>query len=453
MANVRRRLIGNTEPVLPNALMRTFLRGSGFSCVVVASVCLMGSGCSASNGASAPGNAQGGSAPLGSGGLGTANGGAVSGGGATSTSSGGENPFGGSGGTSGASGGGEGGTIGGGGTSGSSNGATGGTTPSGGTAGASPSGGSGGAAGANTDGGNSTGGAAPTGDCPAQSLPVGESPIYTIMSANGITYTYSILVPPGYDPTKPTKTTIFWHALTSNPDQTRSLTDIDQQAANYGMIMVYPKSPDASWDAGGCCTQISGGKRRDETVFAKELIAQVESKVCVDKKRLYTTGFSNGGMLSHMFACKMADVFAASAPASGALTIPEAQCTPSRPIPIYMTNGTADPLVPYSTASAIIGSISVTDTFANWGKLNGCTGTPVQTFMKGAVTCNTYQQCGAGTTATLCSVQGMGHCEPGMKSESATNCLTVSGIALGPPNNDIDGVQTSLEFLSQQSMP
>lgn len=450
MANVHRRCVACVELVLPNALMRSLSRGSGFARVVVASTCLIGAGCSASNGGSTAGGAPGGGAPLGSGGLGIANGGAVSGGGTTSGSSGGENPFGGSGGTNGASGSGQGGTIGSGGTSNSSSGGTG---PSGGAGGASPSGGAGGAAGANTDGGNSSGGAAPTGDCPAQSLPVGESPIYTIMSANGITYTYSILVPPGYDPTKPTKTTIFWHALTSNPDQTRSLTDIDQQAANYGMIMVYPKSPDASWDAGGCCTQISGGKRRDETVFAKELIAQVESKVCVDKKRLYTTGFSNGGMLSHMFACKMADVFAASAPSSGALTIPEAQCTPSRPIPIYMINGTADPLVPYSTASGIIGSISVTDTFANWGKLNGCTGTPVQTLMKGEVTCNTYQQCSAGTTSTLCTVTGMGHCQPGMKAESATNCLTVNGIALGPPNNDIDGTQKSLEFLSQQSMP
>lgn len=173
------------------------------------------------------------------------------------------------------------------------------------------------------------------------------------------------------------------------------------------------------------------------------------------QRRIYTTGFSNGGMLSHMLACKMADVFAASAPSSGALTIPVAQCTPSRPIPIYMINGTSDPLVPYSTASGIIGSISVTDTLAFWGgtAADKCTGSPMNTLTKGAVSCQTYGQCAGGTVATLCSVQGMGHCQSGMQEESPTNCLTKNGIPLGAPNNDVDGTQLSLQFLMQYSLP
>jgi hypothetical protein len=47
----------------------------------------------------------------------------------------------------------------------------------------------------------------------------------------------------------------------------------------------------------------------------------------------------------------------------------------------------------------------------------------------------------------------MGHCVPGMKEESAQNCLTKSGIALGPGNKDIDGIDVMGEFLMRFSMP
>lgn len=59
----------------------------------------------------------------------------------------------------------------------------------------------------------------------------------------------------------------------------------------------------------------------------------------------------------------------------------------------------------------------------------------------------------AGVEVTSCVVQGMGHCVPGMKKETATNCLTKSGIALGPPNDDIDGIQVIGDFLARWTLP
>jgi hypothetical protein len=40
-----------------------------------------------------------------------------------------------------------------------------------------------------------------------------------------------------------------------------------------------------------------------------------------------------------------------------------------------------------------------------------------------------------------------------MKAQSSTNCYTSQGVPLGPPNNDIDGTQTSMEFLQSFSLP
>jgi polyhydroxybutyrate depolymerase len=194
------------------------------------------------------------------------------------------------------------------------------------------------------------------------------------------------------------------------------------------------------------------GRRRDETVFVRELLKDVESKVCVDNRRVYTAGFSNGGMLSQMLACKMADVFAAAAPMASTLTIPPGECTPSRPIPIYMINGTADPLVGYSVTS-LSGGLPVQSSFTTWADRDGCTDAAQTTLQRGKATCQTHAQCGGGSEVTLCSVEGMGHCMPGMKKESPTNCFTKNLILLGMPNDDIDGIDLSAEFLLRHTLP
>jgi polyhydroxybutyrate depolymerase len=301
--------------------------------------------------------------------------------------------------------------------------------------------------------------------CLKQSLGAGEH-TFTIKSANGLTYKYYLLVPQSYKPTTPTPLVVVWHALSSNAAEARSLTNYDGAAEKTGAITVFPESPDKSWDVGSCCREMAGmfegaNPTRDELVFAKELVAEVESKVCVDSKRVYTHGFSNGGMISQMLACRGADIFAAAAPSASTLTLPREQCTPSRPISVFMINGTADSLVGYNE-TAFARGITVPETFKMWGTLNKCTGSPVETLKKGAVTCQSYDKCAGDVVVTMCTVEGMGHCMPGMKTESSTNCLTKTGsllgalpidIALGTPNNDIDGVQMSFDFLLKYTLP
>jgi poly(3-hydroxybutyrate) depolymerase len=117
-----------------------------------------------------------------------------------------------------------------------------------------------------------------------------------------------------------------------------------------------------------------------------------------------------------------------------------------------MINGTADPLVGYS-APGLAGGVSVPDAFKTWADRNQCTGAPETTIQQGKATCRTYDQCARGAQVTLCSVEGMGHCVPGMKTESPMNCLTKNLIPLGMPNDDIDGVDLSAQFLSKYTLP
>ena len=291
----------------------------------------------------------------------------------------------------------------------------------------------------------------PPPDCDvAQTLPPGDHE-FTIASANGLTYTYTLVMPETVVAGKKAPLALVWHGLGSSPEETRGLTHIDETLAKYAAISVHPRSPDKSWDAGTCCTSFSGGKTRDETIFVRELLADVKSRVCVDAQRIYTTGFSNGGMLSQILSCKMADVFAASAPMSSSLTITAAECNPSRPVPQFMINGTGDKLVLYSVPNKA--EMTVPTSFELWANRDGCTGSPTVTLQKGKATCETYGNCAGGAEVTLCSVEGMGHCMPGMQAESPTNCLTKNFVPLGMPNDDIDGIDLSAEFLTRYSLP
>lgn len=292
--------------------------------------------------------------------------------------------------------------------------------------------------------------------CGDESLAVGTHS-FMLKSANGISYKYHVVVPRSYVPTKRTPVVLFWHALTSYPDETRSLLHVDTTAEERGTIVVHPESPDKSWDVGSCCTGTVGGKRRDEQVFVRELVAEVKTKVCADPRRIYTTGFSNGAMLSQMLACKAPDLFAAAVSMSGTLTIPKAECSPSRAIPLLMINGTKDPLVGYDSAS-LSGGLPASEAFTFWSEKNKCSDQPAQTLSAGNVLCRAYKQCGAGTEVGLCTITGMGHCVAGMKKESTNNCLTrvafgLIPIQLGPPNDEIDGVDTALDFLLRWTLP
>jgi polyhydroxybutyrate depolymerase len=116
---------------------------------------------------------------------------------------------------------------------------------------------------------------------------------------------------------------------------------------------------------------------------------------CIDSKRVYATGLSNGGALSFLLACRAADVFAATAPVSiGNGTRP---CEPARPITVLMYRGKSDNLVPYD------GGMSYPSAEADlmeWTALNACTGSPAK--VHGV--CDQYAECKDGVEVMLCTI-------------------------------------------------
>jgi polyhydroxybutyrate depolymerase len=251
---------------------------------------------------------------------------------------------------------------------------------------------------------------APTGTCTGMaSQPQGDT-TWTIATSSG-NRSALVHIPPGYDPTKATPLVLNFHGLAGSPSQEEGLTLMDPEADSQGFLLVYPQGTGVipSWNAGACCgTAAEDGV--DDVGFVGTLLDTLESKLCVDASRVFATGMSNGGFLSHSLGCELSDRIAAIAPVAGVIGI--TTCNPSRPVPVIEFHGMEDPIVPYDGDPAI-GYPSVADTIAGWVQRDGCQGMPMTTYDNGDATCVTYSQCSAGAEVTLCTISDGGHTWPG----------------------------------------
>jgi polyhydroxybutyrate depolymerase len=260
----------------------------------------------------------------------------------------------------------------------------------------------------------------------------------------GVQYGYLVHVPPSYDASKRTPLLLDWHALGSTALQQQIYTSTSVVSDEQGFIVVYPDSPDRSWAAGTCCSMfLDGGGMpdRDDVGFARALVAEISKAACIDSKRIYSTGMSNGGFMSHRLACEADDLFAAVAPVAGKMGL--ANCRPSRPISVIHFHGTADETIIYDTPALSGEAVTVPDMMKRWSDRNGCTKGPDTTYQMGAVTCQTWSQCTGGVLVSLCTAEGVGHCWPG------------AGFCPGgkPTTTDISASRDGWAFLQQFVLP
>jgi polyhydroxybutyrate depolymerase len=232
------------------------------------------------------------------------------------------------------------------------------------------------------------------------------------LSVGGVDRTIRVHVPASYDPTRATPVVLGFHGYTLSGAAQASASHMIAKADLEGFIAVHADGTGGlrGWNAGDCCgTAASSGI--DDVGFVGALLDELEARLCVDADRIYSTGFSNGGFLSHRLACEMADRIAAIAPVSGVMGVDV--CNPARPVPVFEVHGTSDSIVPYN-GGGISGFRSVAETVADWADRNGCpAGAPVETFAMGDATCEAHRGCGEGSEVSLCTIDGGGHQWPG----------------------------------------
>jgi polyhydroxybutyrate depolymerase len=222
-----------------------------------------------------------------------------------------------------------------------------------GAAGTGDAGGGGGMSGAATSGSagvSATGGAGPSSGCTVASGPKsGRASI----DVGGTTREYIVKVPDDYDSKHPYKLIFAFHARGGNATQVAGTANDDYYGlfsrAQGKAIFVSPEGLDAGWR----------NEQGRDIAFVKAMLEELSSKLCIDRQRIFSAGFSFGGMMSDAIGCAMADVFRAIAPMSGG--IPNADHPYSgcdqvnmHPVAVWMSHGDADTVVPIADGKAAL---------------------------------------------------------------------------------------------------
>jgi polyhydroxybutyrate depolymerase len=257
--------------------------------------------------------------------------------------------------------------------------------------------------------------------------------------SSGMSRTFVVHVPPSAKLTGPLPVVFDFHPLGGTGARQEMASGWGTKCDSVGCIAVFPDSATnggAGWNVGYCC-QGAQSNKVDDVQFTRDMIKWLEANTCVDPKRVYASGCSNGGGMSYMLACNAADVIAAVAPvdfrcitgtepasASSVTATNNTACTCTLPRPISVTafdEGQDMSIVPYNGGQTVVaadcppggnckafifpGAQVNVDT---WAHFDSCTGSAT-TDPNNSI-CKTYTSCAANTEVTLCTAPSGNHC-------------------------------------------
>ncbi|WP_437922974.1 prolyl oligopeptidase family serine peptidase [Sorangium sp. So ce291] len=285
----------------------------------------------------------------------------------------------------------------------------------------SSSGGTGGAGGDPAGGGGSTGagdsGSMGCGEAATRPDPRAQQ----TLTVGGVTRYFLMYVPENYDPSKPLPLVFGIHGLNMNNvwaahDNSgfQLIQETDDQA-----LLIYPQglpadgrsrppSTESQWGTadsnwGGPPPSANRERLEADLAFFDAMLEHAKANYCVDTKRVFAVGFSQGGFMTNTLGCERSSVFRGLAPVAG-----------------WGPNGSQPTCGDASAAHALIQTQGDTDgtvtpalgqsTRDFWRARNGCEATTMPSATFGNA-CVEYQGCNDGLPLVYCTHPG-GHSVP-----------------------------------------
>jgi polyhydroxybutyrate depolymerase len=285
------------------------------------------------------------------------------------------------------------------------------------------------------------------------------------LDVDGTDRTYLRHVPPGYDGSTPMPLILDFPGYAIEAEIEPEITGIALAGDTAGYITVTPEAlgDPPHWD-----TRVDSA----DVDFVAQALTDLEMELCLDRNRVYATGFSGGAFMASTLACALDDRIAAIAPVAGLRDVPG--CDTERPVPVLAFHGTEDTFLPYDggmgpgiaelpspdgsggrlgdvladDASLIPGSLddAVPDIATAWADRNGCEPEPAEAPVADDVTLVEFT-CPAGATVELYRVRGGGHTWPGSDSSATLDYVT------GATTFGVDATALLWEFFSAHPRP
>ena len=273
--------------------------------------------------------------------------------------------------------------------------------------------------------------------------------------AGGFRRSYLVHIPEGYDPSRPHPLVVVLHGAFSTARQIEAHSGFSDLADREDFLVLYPNGITLfgllqHWNAGHCCGK-AAADGVDDVGFLEAAIREVTEHMNVDLARIYMTGFSNGGMMTHRFGAEACGMLAAIAPMAGSLggragpkkpwwQVPEPAC----PLPVAIMHGRDDEQVPYRGGGAYGKDterhyLSVEDSAAFWVRANGCTLEAEETRLhQGTVHLKRWEGCAGGSEVRVYTWENWGHVWPGAPF--------TDGLAPDDPFRGFHAAETVWEF-------
>lgn len=262
---------------------------------------------------------------------------------------------------------------------------------------------------------------------------------------DGIDRIYDVVVPEGPRGV-PMAVVLGFHGLGNSSHEQATVSGLGVRAQAEGFIAVFPRGSDfdGTTPAYFNLETTDGPSLADDVGFTAAILDDVEADLCVDRTRIYAMGLSNGGAFAATLGCRLSERIAAVAPVAAVHLLPDCD---GRPMPILITHGTADPVVPFAEADvgprtlelirglilgtggndaqlrmiAAVTATSVNSWVESWAQRNGCGPATLEVADEGTdVEITTYEGCRADGDVVLQAVLEGGHDWPSSPGFDAT---------------------------------
>jgi polyhydroxybutyrate depolymerase len=270
-------------------------------------------------------------------------------------------------------------------------------------------------------------------------------------------------VPPGALDKRQLPVLLNFHGGGGHGANEQEYSTMDRLADRETFIAVYPNGTGRfekrllTWNAGTCCAY-AVLNRVDDVGFVRALIRELSIKLPIDRRRVYATGMSNGGMMSHRLAAEASDLIAAVAPVAGGMVLPRIETSKStRAIPIMHIHSVDDPRALYSgglgppfplTKSQVFHP-NIDEMIAQWVQHNGCSSEATIADRRSDRSARghqaikfVYDKCRGGAEVILWKLTGAGHVWPGGKQKFMERIL-------GPSTDIIDANREMWNFFTR----
>jgi polyhydroxybutyrate depolymerase len=218
---------------------------------------------------------------------------------------------------------------------------------------------------------------------------------------------YWLHVPHGYSASRLTPLVLAFHGGGGTALGMERTSDLSAASDRRGFLVAYPQGlrqdhgrAPPGWDASGPRDPFADGI--DDGLYVSHMLSEIQASYCIDPRRIWATGISNGGSMVGYLACVLSDRIAAFAPVEGVFFQIPGGCHPGHPAAILDVHVRTDPVAPYAgvpaRGSPDYYALAIPAWLREWASRDSCSMDPEPVPAEPGMTGEAWTHCPAGVS-------------------------------------------------------